>query len=115
MLAKGIPAIKIAEELGISRTSVYDWKKQDEVAAKLKELEQDFISSTRAAVVGYGPKAVSMLKELAENADSEKIRLEATTKLLDKVISNATKIEIDDGRSDEAVTVDMIDEALDGR
>jgi transposase len=112
LLAIGTPAIEIAKVIGISRTSVYDWKKTDEMKARLEELEQDFISSTKRAVVGYGPKAVELLKYLAEHADSEKVRLDATCKLIDKVVSNATRIEIDDNRDSDVVSIDVLDQEI---
>lgn len=112
LLAIGTPAIEIAKVIGISRTSVYDWKKTDEMKVRLEELEQDFISSTKRAVVGYGPKAVELLKYLAEHADSEKVRLDATCKLIDKVVSNATRIEIDDNRDSNVVSIDVLDQEI---
>lgn len=112
LLAIGTPAIEIAKIIGISRTSVYDWKVQEEMRARLEELEQDFISSTRHAVTGYGPKAVSLLKALAESAESEKVRLDATCKLLDKVISNAVKIELFNGNDQDNVNQDMLDACI---
>lgn len=113
LLAIGTPAIEIAKVVGISRTSVYDWKKFPEIKARLEELEQDFISATKSAVVGYGPKAVSLLKDLAENADSEKVRLDAVSKLIDKVVSNATKVEITDGRDDkDNVSDDVLNDEI---
>ncbi|MBK5244305.1 MAG: hypothetical protein JJE18_04640 [Eubacteriaceae bacterium] len=108
----GMTVTDIAKTVGISRTTYYEWNQLEEVRAEACKLEQEFISSTRAAVVGYGPKAVSMLKNLAENADSEKIRLEATKTLLDKVISNAVKISIDDSRDDDSISADILDQEL---
>ena len=113
LLSVGTPAIEIAQIVGISRTSVYDWKKNIEVKAMLEELERDFISTTKQSVVSYGAKAVAILKNLAEHSDSEKIRLDAVGKLLDKVISNAVKIDIADARdSKDTVTADVLAEEL---
>jgi len=113
LLSIGTSIIDIAEEIGISRQTVYDWKKQDEMKARLEELGQELILSTKRAVVGYGPYAVAMLKDLAENAESEKVRLEAICKLLDKVISNAVKIELSNGNDDQdSISQDLLNEEL---
>jgi transposase-like protein len=113
LLAEGKTMTSIAESVGVSRNTIYEWKKEDEVKARLAELEQDFISSTKRAVIGYGPQAVAQLKRLAEGAESEKVRLDATKTLLDKVISNATRIELTDGRDNaDNVNIDVLNEEI---
>lgn len=111
--AKGIEVTKIALEVGISRTTYYEWNKLEEFKAEACRREQDFISSTKQAVISYGPKAMEILKNLAEKSDSDKVRLDAVAKILDKIMSNATKIELSDTREDkDAVTVDVLDQEL---
>lgn len=111
--AKGIEVTEIAKTVGISRTTYYEWAKDEEFKAEAYRREQEFISSTKQAVISYGPKVVKALIELAEHADSEKVRLDALSKLLDKTMSNATKIEISDDRDGkDNVSVDVLDTEL---
>lgn len=110
--AQGMNVTDIAEEMGIARNTYYNWAADEEFTAELARREQEFISSARQTVISYAGKAVRQLIKIAETAESEKVRSDALAKLMDKVISNATKIEIDDGRSDEAVTVDILDKEL---
>ena len=111
--AKGMEVTKIALEVGISRTTYYEWNKLEEFKAETCRREQEFISSTKQAVISYGPKAMQILKDLAENSDSDKVRLDAATKILDKIMSNATKIEIADGRDDkDNVSIDVLDKEI---
>jgi transcriptional regulator len=111
--AQGIEVTKIALEVGISRTTYYEWNKLEDFKAEACRREQEFISSTKQAVISYGPKAMQLLKDLAENADSEKVRLDAIAKILDKIVSNATKIDINDGRSDkDKVSIDVLDQVF---
>ena len=111
--AKGMEVTKIALEVGISRTTYYEWNKLEEFKAEACRREQEFISSTKQAVISYGPKAMQILKDLAENSDSDKVRLDAATKILDKIMSNATKIEIADGRDDkDNVSIDVLDKEI---
>ena len=111
LLSIGTPAIDIAKEIGISRTSVYDWKKNTEVMAMLEELAQGFIFSTKQACISFAPKAMNIIRDLAEHATSEKIRLEAAKILIDKTISNAVKIELTNGDADkDSVPMDLLDE-----
>ena len=113
LLSVGTTITEVAKQLGVTRQTIYDWKKTESMKAKLDELGQDFLFSTKQSVISYGAKAVSMLKHLAEHAESEKVRLDAVSKLLDKVMSNATKIELDDLRdSKDAVALDVLTEEL---
>ena len=109
LLAIGTPVLEIIKVVDISRQTVYDWKKTEEIKAKLEELGQEFISSTLNAVRSEGPKSLLALIKLRDTADSEKVRLEAAAKILDKLVSNATKISIDDTREDDTVSPDVLD------
>ena len=107
--AQGMEVTKIALKVGISRTTYYEWNKLEEFRAEACRREQEFLSSTRQAVISYGPVVVAELKKLATEGKSEKIRLDALSKLLDKTMSNATRIEIDDGRdAKDIVPVDIL-------
>lgn len=111
--AKGMEVTKIALEVGISRTTYYEWNKLEEFKAEACRREQEFISSTRQAVISYGPTVVQELKKLAKNGKSEKVRFDALSKLLDKTMSNATRIEIADGRdTKDNVSIDVLDKEI---
>ena len=111
--AKGFTIVDVAKEAGVSRNTVYEWIKLEEFQAELGKLEQDFLSSTRQAVISYGPTVVAELKKLATKGASDKVRLDALAKLLDKIMSNATKIELSDSRDDkDNVAVDVLDQEL---
>ena len=113
--SKGFTITDVAKEAGVSRNTVYEWIKLEAFKAELSKLEQDFLSSTKQAVISYGPKVVEELKKLATSGKSEKIRFDALSKLLDKTMSNATKIEIADGRDDkDNVDTDVLDDEIKG-
>lgn len=113
LLSIGTSVIEVAKGIGISRQTVYDWKKSEEMKARLDELGQEFISSTKQAVISYAPKAMGIIKDLAEHATSEKIRLEAAKILLDKVVSNAIKVELSNGNDDaDNISQDLLNEEL---
>jgi len=113
LLSIGTSAIEIAKIVGISRNSVYDWKKSEEMKAKIDEFGQDFISSMQASGRAYAPKAMAKLIHLCETGGSDKTQLDAASKIIDKYMSNATKIEIDDSRNDnDNVTLDVLDQEL---
>ena len=111
--AQGMDVTKIAEEIGISRGTFYNWEKEDEVKAELLRLKQEFLSQGFNMVAFLAPSAVKKLAYLMVHADSSKIQLESARALLDKSISNATKISIDDTREDDTVSPDVLDNVMD--
>ena len=97
----------------VSRNTIYKWIELEDFKAEVSRREQDFISSTVKAVTSYGPTLVEGLKDLAEHAVSEKVRLEARLALLNKIVSNATKVEITDGRDDkDNVSEDVLNDEI---
>ena len=111
--AKGATIVDVAKAAGVSRNTIYEWIKLEEFKAELSRLEQDFLSSAKQAVISYGPEIVKQLKLIATKGTSEKVRLDALSKLLDKTMSNATKIEINDGRdTKDDVSIDVLDQEI---
>lgn len=113
LLSIGTTITDIAKELKVTRQTIYDWKAKEDMKARIDELGQEFLSSTKQSVISYGAHAVRILKDLAEHSESEKIRLDAVSKLLDKVISNAVKIDIENTiDAKDIVTVDVLSKEL---
>ena len=113
LLSIGTTITDIAKELKVTRQTIYDWKSKEDMKARIDELGQEFLSSTKQSVISYGVHAVRILKDLAEHSESEKIRLDAVSKLLDKVISNAVKIDIENTTdAKDIVTVDVLSKEL---
>ena len=111
LLSQGTPITVIAKEVNVSRQTIYDWKKLEEFKAELDRFGQDFISCMQASGRAYAPKAMAKLIDLCENGTSDKTQLDAASKIIDKYMSNATKIEIADGREDkDNVPVDVLDQ-----
>lgn len=110
--SQGLDVTEVAKECGISRTSFYNWMDEEEFKAELSRCEQEFLTTTRKMLAAYGPKAVTKLIALSNKATSEKVQMDATAKILDKLISNANKLEIDDARDSETVSVDILNEEL---
>lgn len=110
--AQGIEISEIARTVGCSRQAFYDWLKNEEFNAEVDRCRQEFLTVTRNMLAGYGPKAVQNLINLAKDASSEKVKLDATGKILDKLVSNATKIEIDDNRDSDIVSIDILEEEM---
>jgi len=110
---QGLNVTDTAAKVGISRTTYYEWCNTEEYKAEAFRREREYISTTKQATAYYAPKALKGLIWLAEYAVSEKVRLEAYSKLLDKVISNAVKIELSNGNDDQdSISQDLLNEEL---
>ena len=113
LIATGIPITEVAEQSGVARSTIYEWKKLDEVKARVEVLGQEYLSQTIANIKAEGPKSLRALIKLRDNASSEKVRLDACAKILDKLVSNATKIELSDVRDNkDEVPVDVLDQEM---
>jgi len=113
MRAQGVDVTKIAIDIGINRGTFYNWEKDEEFRAELDRLKQEFLTQGKSMVAFLAPSAVKKLAWLMVHADSTKVQLEAARALLDKTISNATKISIDDTREDDTVSPDVLDNVMD--
>ena len=112
MKAQGIDVIKIAPLIGICRATYYNWEKMEEFKAEVDRFKQEFLTQGSNMISYLSIKALKKLDALME-ADSEKVQFDAASKILDKSHSNATKIEIADGRDDkDDVSVDVLDQEI---
>lgn len=109
MLGVGTSVIEVAKATGVSRQTIYDWKKLPEVKARLDLLGQEYLSATVAMMQVEGPKSMKVLIKLRDTAESEKVRLEACKTIMDKLVSNAVKIDIGSGRDTaDVISVDVL-------
>jgi hypothetical protein len=112
MKAQGIEITQISKDVGISRQTVYTWLDSDDVKAEVLKHGQEFLSQTIQMIGVEGPRNIKALVYLRDHADSEKVRLDAACKLLDKTVSNATHIEIDDNRDINPVSIDVLEQEI---
>jgi len=113
LYVQGIDITAIVKQIGVARATFYNWNNDEEFKAEVSRVRQEYLTQTSHLLHSYGPKAMKTLVYLSEHADSEKVRLEATGKILDKLVSNATKISIDDTREDSTVDKDILDGVMD--
>jgi len=114
LMATGIPITEVAKESDVPRSTIYTWKELPEMVARVETLGQEYLSQTLANIKAEGPKSLKALIKLRDHASSEKVRLDACAKILDKLVSNATKIELSDGRdTKDDVPVDVLEAEMD--
>ena len=112
-ICKGDTVTDIAKFAEVSRNTIYKWYENKEFKAEVGRCEQESISSTIKSVTSYAPTNVRGLIRLAESARSEKVRLDARLALLNKTMSNATRIEIDNVTDGDKVDSDVLTTCID--
>lgn len=109
LMTEGIPVMEISKKIGVSRTTIYDWKKQEEFAAELDRIEQEFISSAIYKLKRAAPVAADKLIKLL-NGKYEKTQLSAAIDLLDRTAGKATtKVEVSNDKDSKSVSKDILE------
>ncbi len=102
-------ATQAAIAVGVSQASA------STVGYRLKSrLTKEIDTEQKAQLQGYAPKAISQIQNLAENAESENVRLKANTDLLDRAgYKPIDKSEVTQVNDLESMTTEEIQAELD--
>jgi len=103
---------QMARKAGVTRNTIYKWIELEEFKAEVAKCQQEFLSQGKSMISYLSVKALNTLQKLMYSSN-EKIRFEAASKVLDKSHSNATKIEINDGRDEkDNVSIDVLEQEI---
>ncbi len=80
---------KIAEELGVSRTTIYNWLKDEKFKAELARNEQDIKTRVHHIFVQRLPAAIDKLWRLTEQGDN-RTKLQATKEWIERGLGKVT-------------------------
>ncbi len=103
----------IARMLGISRTTLYEWTKEEEFKMELDECLRKIQTYGENQIKANLAKCIDNVVNLANHAESEKIRTENNHYLIDRVLGKTTaKIDLtaDARGNEEEVTSDIIEQ-----
>lgn len=92
MLASGENATKVAELVGINRTTLYKWFKSDEFIWYYNELCREIKREVKSSVLSLHQSAVNTIKSLLES-ESESVRFKASTWVLENIAPMISKME----------------------
>jgi len=110
--AAGDNISEMSRKAGVTRKTIYKWIELDEFKAEVGKCTQEFLTQGKSMIAALSVKALNTLNKLMDS-DNEKTRFDASSKVLDKSHSNATKIEIESSDSDkDNVTVDVLDKEI---
>lgn len=94
MLLKGMKYTEISKKLPCSRDSIYNWLKDEDFILALDTSRQEIKTSTNNKVLAKIGSYVEKIEQLAENSQSDNVKLNALTFLYESVMGKATsKIE----------------------
>ena len=95
MLVEGKTKSTIARELNMSRQTIYDWLKIDEISAELDRRRQVMCNEALGEAKSDVKKLLAELEKMALTSESESIRLQCINSLLDRILGRpSTKSEV---------------------
>lgn len=113
LLVKGITITDIAEELNVSRGTIYSWKEIPEFKAELDKLEQEYLNAASNSLKYAAPVAAKKVLDLMKHSGYDKIQLDAAINVLDRTTGKATtKVEINKNDNKENVSNDILEDAF---
>ncbi len=90
LLASGKTAVEVAKIVGVKPETISAWKNRvPNFEALLNRYNQEAVDVTIRAMQSNGPAIVATIDDLAQNAESEKVRLEAAQFGYEKIVENA--------------------------
>ncbi|MSS43779.1 hypothetical protein FYJ27_08565 [Anaerosalibacter bizertensis] len=107
LLAQGtLTNAEIAKKIGYSERVIYDWKKKDEFKDALHKRTQEFKQAMaeegQLRMAAKGQMALDNIVMLANNANSEKVMLDANVFIWENVFGKATtKVDITKDKEDK--------------
>ena len=115
MLVEGKTKTAIAKELKMSRQTIYDWLKIDEISPELDRRRQIMCNEALGEAKSDVKKLLAELERLALTSESESIRVQCINSLLDRILGRpSTKSEISIDKATESdIELDDIDTLLD--
>lgn len=89
-LASGKTQEAAAKAAGVPVRSLARWQAEDpEFGELLAQAQQELLKEARRRLRGYAVKAVENILVLADTAENERVRLEATQDVLDRMLGKA--------------------------
>lgn len=104
LLLEGEKTVKaIAEECGVSRTTMYAWMKLEAFQEKLTEMDEYRDQFLRKATKSRASVYLERLEELSETSANDMVRLNSTKELLGHAgwNTNVQDVNINDNRKQE--------------
>lgn len=84
LLASGDSVVSVAEELRISRGTLYEWRKLVTFKCYMSEQNKDYIDSVKGGIMSLADEAIGAIRD-SLHSDNEQTRLKAAIWVAEKV------------------------------
>lgn len=113
-LLKGEAITDVAKLVGKSRQAIYNWLDDEEFKAELDRRRQEIVTKGNAILLAELNSSIERIKRIAVKSKSEKVKLDANTYLIDRILGKTTtKIEnANNDKDEDKVSRDILDEEL---
>lgn len=111
-LLKGEAITDVAKLVGVNRGTIYNWLDDEEFKAELDRRRQEIVSKGNAILLAELNSSVERIKKIAVKSKSEKVKLDANTYLIDRVLGRTTtKVETNAPKENaDKVNDDILDQ-----
>lgn len=83
MLASGSSVVSVAEELKVSKGTIYQWRRLITFTCYLNEQKKDFVDTIKGGVMSLADEAIAAIRD-SLRSDNEATRLKAAMWVADK-------------------------------
>ena len=83
MLASGSSVVSVAEELKVSKGTIYQWRRLITFTCYLNEQKKDFVDTIKGGVMSLADEAIAAIRD-SLHSDNEATRLKAAMWVADK-------------------------------
>ena len=83
LLATGTNISTVAKELGVDRSSVYRWTKEDLFIIHLNKLKTEQLNAARTQIQHSAALAIDTLSSIMKNSKNDLAKISAATKILE--------------------------------
>lgn len=90
LYSEGYTPTEIAKELGVNRSTFYDWLKKEEFTSEVDRYKAEIVTTAEKQMTNKVTNYIHALEDIALAGRSEKNRVDALTYLLDRVLGKST-------------------------
>lgn len=101
LLVKSDNISKVSKELGINRSTIYEWKKNKEFNAEMDKYVNDLKNGINKSLLSKAVPIVDKLIKIALESESDKTSLDACIYAINRLIGTPSSKNLDDTKLDD--------------
>ena len=109
LLIQGENITTIAKKINISRNSIYEWKKDQEVISEMEERQKEIVSQGNRFIVNNLQTHIEKLHTLAMNSKDNRTAATCLMYLVDKCLKTTNT---DKEEDNDRMNIDVLDDCI---